>query len=489
MTIWRLVLQEIRYRTSNFLLSMASILTATAALVAAALSLGIQNERINELAARKQAETEAVMRGYEDDTRKAMLKLGFNVLIVHQNEERQKLLTGQAPAYTLPESYVATLAGSAETSDKQAAKGVVNLNHLLPFLRENLLWENRQGVRELAANLVAINCAQNAAAPLASAFAIARPRTLAMPIILTGTPGEIPIIGRTEKKPLIPVVAKGEMLIGHEIQRVFGLKAGDAAEMTLVREARYGNEIVTERLPPATFTVAAASPPRGNEHDITVWINLVDAQKMLHKPEMITGIFALECVSPDCPGDRFHDVETEIAARLPGTQVVPYYSRAAIRASARSKAAAMTREAIGRDIAQQERMRKQQETYAALLVPLIVLACIIWLGILAFSNVRARGGEIGLLRALGVRSPQIFLLFLSKAILVGLAGGVLGYVAGVCGCYLWMSATEQPATLAFFQPVLLLVALLGAPLLGALSSLMPALWAARQDPALILQME
>ena len=58
--------------------------------------------------------------------------------------------------------------------------------------------------------------------------------------------------------------------------------------------------------------------------------------------------------------------------------------------------------------------------------PLVVLVCAAWVGLLAWSNVRERRSEIGLLRALGKGSGKIASLFFGRAALLGLIGGCVG---------------------------------------------------------------
>jgi ABC-type lipoprotein release transport system permease subunit len=84
----------------------------------------------------------------------------------------------------------------------------------------------------------------------------------------------------------------------------------------------------------------------------------------------------------------------------------------------------------------------------------------------------------------------VFALFLSKAVVIGIVGGLLGYAAGMAAIYLWNRlGGDTASSVDLFQPAILLLVLLGAPLLGMLASFMPALWAAKQDPAVILQQE
>jgi putative ABC transport system permease protein len=106
--------------------------------------------------------------------------------------------------------------------------------------------------------------------------------------------------------------------------------------------------------------------------------------------------------------------------------------------------------------------------------------------LLAFTNVRDRAGEIGILRALGVGTGRIFGLFLARAVLVGLLGAVLGWAAGSLAGAWWGEEPGAQGT-ALFEPAQLLLVVLAAPLLCALASLVPALLAARCDPAIVLR--
>ena len=77
----------------------------------------------------------------------------------------------------------------------------------------------------------------------------------------------------------------------------------------------------------------------------------------------------------------------------------------------------------------------------------------------------------------------MLVLFLGKALLVGLVGGGIGYVAG----YMVGTGYSEPVQESLFDLNWLLIALLMAPALSAAASWLPALVAAGQDPAVVLQ--
>ena len=159
----------------------------------------------------------------------------------------------------------------------------VTVNHLLPSVTKRVHWEEQN--RE---------------------------------VVVVGTRGEVPIQHRGLKKSLLDEVAVGKIVVGHEIHRELDLKKSDKVQFK-------GRE----------FTVSKLHAERGSVDDVTVWINLAEAQELLGMQNLINAILALEC---DCSGDRISQIRDEISAILPGTQVVERYSQALTRAESRAKA-------------------------------------------------------------------------------------------------------------------------------------------------------
>lgn len=136
-------------------------------------------------------------------------------------------------------------------------------------------------------------------------------------------------------------------------------------------------------------------------------------------------------------------------------------------------------------------MKSERELFAAILVPLVMVACAVWIGLLGFNNVRDRKTEIAIQRAMGFRTGQILFLFLCKFLIMGLFGGAIGIMAGLgVGRWLGMATEEHIAEMATEQlldPGLWVLVLLIAPALSVLSGWIPTLIATRQDPAVILR--
>ena len=70
-------------------------------------------------------------------------------------------------------------------------------------------------------------------------------------------------------------------------------------------------------------------------------------------------------------------------------------------------------------------------------MPLVLLVCAAWVGLLAMINVRERRQEIGILRALGYGSGRIGWLFLGKALGLGLVGAAIGFGIGTGAALTW----------------------------------------------------
>jgi len=94
-------------------------------------------------------------------------------------------------------------------------------------------------------------------------------------------------------------------------------------------------------------------------------------------------------------------------------------------------------------------------------------------------SVLERRQEIGLRRALGATKGQIRTQFLAEAILLALAGGTAGDIAGAAAAAVYARAKGWPTVI----PAEAWVGGLGAALLiGALAGLLPAIRAARMSP-------
>jgi len=426
-TVWHLAAKEIAYRKLNFGLGLLSVVVAVGCLVGALTLLSVHDARTRQVLARREQQTQERMAALSDDVRKAMLTLGFNIVILPKDQNLSDWYAEDYGSKYMPEQYVERLAES----------DIVTVRHLLPSLQQKVKWPERE-------------------------------RT----IILVGTRGEVPPLHRPAKKPLLQPVPAGTIVLGHELHRSMGLNVGDSVMLL-------GHE----------FTVSKCHPERGTKDDITAWIDLAEAQELLDKRGLINAILALECI---CAEANVGKVRADITRVLPDTQVIERGSKALARAEARTRVARQGEETLERERHTRATLRREREELASVLVPVVMVAATVWIAFLAFGNVRERRSEIAILRTLGLRSRQVLLLFLSRAIAMGLAGGVLGCALGFLvgkrlGIALDTGAGEALAAGSVFEPALVALALVVAPVLAGAASWIPAVVAAREDPAVILQ--
>lgn len=400
MKLTRLIFREIAHRKLNFALGVAAVIAAVATLIGATTLLEADQQR-----------TVAAGAELQDSMRKITKGLGFNILVLPEDQDLQELHVEGVPSRTMPEEYVDRLANSK----------IITINHLLPQVSQKIDWPEAN-------------------------------RT----IILTGTRGEVPFLHRAPKSPLQDPVPEGQIVLGYQLHRDLQVEPGD-----------------TVTLKGLSFEVKDVYDERGTVDDATAWINLEQAQELFEMQNLVHAILALECncASPD----RITEIREEIAAILPGTQVLERGPPALARAEARNKASEVAEATLA-----------QHESFAALLVPLVIVTSAVLIGLLAWLNVRHRQGEIGILRAVGLRSSQILLIFVGKALAMGLAGAALGYGVGFL-VGLRLGQVDGNTVASLFGARDLAVALIAAPLLTVTASWLPAVLAARQDPAVVLQ--
>ncbi len=269
-------------------------------------------------------------------------------------------------------------------------------------------------------------------------------------VILTGMGPEIIPPGKGSSRMTFSI-QPGTAYIGFELAENLHLTAGDTIKVD-------GHE----------FRIDRCLSETGSQDDIRIFTHLRDAQAILHLEDQINEIKALQCL---CSGeydleDSLDLLRAQLKTVLPDAKVILMQSIAKARLDQRLMA----------------------ERYFSFVFPLIVLVAMAWIGILAFLNVRERRQEIGILRALGYGSSKIALLFLGKAVIMGLMGAALGFVVGT------VLATQFgpqifKVTAQSIRPSLALLgwSVLISPLIAAAAVFLPSLMAVYQDPAQTLR--
>ena len=427
MTLRSLIFRELLYRRWNSALSVACVAAAVAGFLGALILLRSFDRETEQWVAAKQEALQKQMARMEDEYRKITKRMGFNVLILPKDQDLSDFYAENYADKSMPEAYAERLA---------ASKNIVTVRHVLPLLQQKLEWPEQK-----------------------------------RKILLIGVQARKPATQqRSGEEPLIKPVAPGTAALGYELHHSLGLKAGDT--VTFMQKS---------------FKVATLHPERGTIDDITLWIDLSEAQVLLGRQGQINAIAALEC---ECAWADLAKVRKEIQAILPETQVVELAGKALARAEARQEAARNAEEVMKRETRAREDLRRRREDLAAVLVPLVIAVCAVWMGLLAWLNVRERRVEIGTLRALGLRAADVLLIFLGRAAIIGAAGAGAGLIIGVPVAVRISATPGGPLSgFALVGTGACLGVLVLAPLLAMLASWLPALAATRQDPADVLREE
>ena len=103
------------------------------------------------------------------------------------------------------------------------------------------------------------------------------------------------------------------------------------------------------------------------------------------------------------------------------------------------------------------------------------------------TSVIERQKEIGLMKSIGAEDRRIVSLFLSEAAIIGVMGGVIGYVVGVIlAQFIGLSVFDMPIAIRFEVIPVALGVSLGVSLLA---SAIPVRRAMRVEPAIVLRGE
>ena len=108
-----------------------------------------------------------------------------------------------------------------------------------------------------------------------------------------------------------------------------------------------------------------------------------------------------------------------------------------------------------------------------------------------FTSVLERTREIGIMKAIGARNPEILSIFLAEAAIIGLFGGSIGIILGISIAYLIkLGASLGGITINIsFQLNIILFALVFSMIIGITSGLWPAIQASKQKPVDSLRYE
>ena len=214
-----------------------------------------------------------------------------------------------------------------------------------------------------------------------------------------------------------------------------------------------------------TFKIAKRFGEGKGMLDQGVAFNLGDLQMVLGMEGQINKIEALGCV---CKDGRINNARKQVQAIFADLEVTEISSIADAR----------------------ENQRLMMNKYGSFIIPFVILASLLITGLLFYQNVTARIREIGLMKAMGTSNYGIIFMFLAKAFILGLVGGMIGFFLGSLiaeyfgkEIFRFTAPDIKPLWNLFLFTIVLF------PVLWMLASWIPALKATQVDAARTLSQE
>ena len=358
--------------------------------------------------------------------------LGANVLILPKGATVTNYYTADFGEYVMPESYVNDITTSQ-------LKGVDNLS---PKLTEAI---SVSGQPVYLTGILPKNEFKSKPAWQSADGVFARPEGCGAVV-----PGAVAKAlggsaqGSSAPAPRQAVVedlGDAEVMVGSDVASRFGLKVG--ATLPIKGES---------------FAVKSVLPSTGTVDDTRVFAHLHTVQRLFHRGQVVNAIEMIGCCKEISKG-----LIDGLNRLLPEAKVVT------IKQIAQTQLSTNT----------------MMERFSLIFLVIILLVGAVSIANYMLANVYERRKEIGTLLALGATRRRVSSIFFLKSALLGVTGGLAGYVAGT------VLAVGLGPRLAGV-PVLPLPSLAGwavllALVVSVLASALPVAKAARLDPAEILR--
>lgn len=257
------------------------------------------------------------------------------------------------------------------------------------------------------------------------------------------------IFGLTKKTPketlvrkrVIETLESNEILIGSDIARKLKLQEGGAITMS-------------DKL----FKISAILPQTGTIDDTRIFAHLHTVQDLAGKGAVVNAIEVVGCCEQISKG-----LVTKISTLIPDAKVVT----------------------IAQIVDTQVNMNKLMKNLSMLFLIIIIAIGGASIANDMYNNVHERRKEIGTFVALGASSSVVLNIFLKKALLLGLLGGIGGYIMGTVMAIILGPLIAGIPVLP--NPYLFFIAIGLSVCISLVASYFPAKYATKLDPYTIFQ--
>ena len=209
-----------------------------------------------------------------------------------------------------------------------------------------------------------------------------------------------------------------------------------------------------------TLQVSKILPETGTVDDDRIFINLRIAQQLLNATNQISSIEIMGCCNEISDG-----LLTKLKKVLPGTHITT----------------------IGQIVATQIETNQMMKKLMFAFMLIIIVVGSFSIGNFTWANVNERKKEIGILRLIGYSKKDVYFIMMAKALFLGIAGGIAGYLIGTIAAML--ISPEVIGMPAEIMPSLLLVSLLLSISISLVGAVIPAYLAGKIEPFANLQDE
>lgn len=231
---------------------------------------------------------------------------------------------------------------------------------------------------------------------------------------------------------------ENEVILGSDYAASNGIAAGDSLEL------------LGEK-----FQVLTTLPSTGTVDDGRVFAHLHTVQRLSKSGEVVNIIEVMGCCE-----DVANGLVGDLQSLLPGTKVVT----------------------IANVVETQVSINRMMTNLSYLFLAILIAVGGASMASASFANVMERRREIGTLMALGATPRFVTQLFLAKAALLGLAGGITGFIAGSVLAVFLGPAFADVSVLPV--PSLAFISAAIAVLVTIAASYIPARQAAKLDPCM-----
>ena len=475
-----------------------------------ALAVKTEQDEVAAEVAKNEAEVATEVAKLDDEIRKIMKKMGFNIFILPKRPKPTSLLLGDAKPVYMPEQYITRLANNT----------IITVRHLLPLLECRVEWPEQGGGEVILVGmrgevpLVNRIPKKPIAQPVKAGTIILGYKVWNRAKIKVGQ--TITLLGRKftvakcypqrgpktedDKRVWVSLAEAQELLHAKRliprkkvITAIWALECRCAwRDLSKVRQEIEKILPDTEVFQDESKALARAEAREKVEQDGKARIERIKKDG-LARVERVRKDGLAQVKRIDKSGRvRIEHVREIGLTRVAGAE---REGQMAIRRARQDGIAEVKRARDDRhdELARRKTEREdRQDQLKGLRVAVYVVSIVgaaAWVGLMAYGSVRRRRREIGILRAIGVRTGQVAVVFLARAVFLGLVGGAAGCWAGLAAGKWLAEAAETSARPSGFAATGLLIVMLGAAALSALATVGPAVIAGQQDPAIVLQEE